>query len=420
MHILLPTDVFPPRCGGAGWSAHALALALQARGHNVSAIVPQQGREREETAPTLGVPTLRFGYGAPNIPFIKNYFRQERLWPRFADAIASAAVSGAPTVIHAQHTQAAAAGALAKERVGAPLVVTVRDHWPWDYFATGLHGDRVPYARQDAASLATDLMARMGPLRGLAGLPAIPYMLGHLRRRQALLQRADAVIAVSRYIAGRLGGIVASERIHIIPNIVDLAAIDATIAAPSQVAIPSLPYLLFAGKLERNKGAHLLPPIFAALGRERPELLERVQIVFCDGGSLQPQLVSELAALGVRAAFLGGIAHDDVLRLMARAVALVFPSLWGEPLSRLWLEAAACGAAIIAMPTGGIADVVSDDVTGLIARGDAQFAAAIIRLVERPDVGLRLRRGARALAERRFATDAVAKIYDKLYVDLLY
>ena len=44
-----------------------------------------------------------------------------------------------------------------------PAVVTVRDHWPWDYFATGLHGDRLPYPRNTVASLLTDLPVRAGP-----------------------------------------------------------------------------------------------------------------------------------------------------------------------------------------------------------------------------------------------------------------
>ena len=74
LHILLPTDVFPPRSGGAGWSAHALALALIERGHAITAVVPRQcgvGIAREEL---LGVPTLRWGYRAPRIPFVQNYF----------------------------------------------------------------------------------------------------------------------------------------------------------------------------------------------------------------------------------------------------------------------------------------------------------------------------------------------------------
>src|SRR5207247_8006295 len=92
LRILLPSDVFPPRCGGAGWSAHALALALIERGHAVTAIVPRratknEGRTTKELfalrrssfvlrrSPenVLGVPTIRADYWAPPIPSIQDY-----------------------------------------------------------------------------------------------------------------------------------------------------------------------------------------------------------------------------------------------------------------------------------------------------------------------------------------------------------
>jgi nucleoside-diphosphate-sugar epimerase len=85
--VLLPSDVFPPRCGGAGWSAHALALALIERGHDVTAIVPRRsakclnnhgdhGDHRENNLQeqssmssvssvvedVLGIPTVRVNY----------------------------------------------------------------------------------------------------------------------------------------------------------------------------------------------------------------------------------------------------------------------------------------------------------------------------------------------------------------------
>src|SRR6266542_4123691 len=94
--VLLPSDVFPPRCGGAGWSAHALALALIERGHALTAIVPRRtttddGRwtmgmlahrpssivHRLPPEDVLGVPTVRVDYWAPRLPIIQNYFRYE-------------------------------------------------------------------------------------------------------------------------------------------------------------------------------------------------------------------------------------------------------------------------------------------------------------------------------------------------------
>jgi len=78
--VLLPSDVFPPRCGGAGWSAHALALALIERGRTVTAIVPRRTTNDERrttkemlplrrssfvvrhTEDVLGVPPIRVDY----------------------------------------------------------------------------------------------------------------------------------------------------------------------------------------------------------------------------------------------------------------------------------------------------------------------------------------------------------------------
>jgi glycosyltransferase involved in cell wall biosynthesis len=321
---------------------------------------------------------------------------------------------------------------MAGKRLGAPVVVTVRDHWPWDYFATGLHGDRIPYPRQTWASLAADLPMRLGPLRGAAALPAIPYMLAHLRRRQAALQQADAVIAVSHYMGRRLSSIVPPERLHVIPNMVDLAALDAVIATPPASIPPDHPYLLFVGKLERNKGAHLLIDVFRELMRlEARELgLEMSQatqasslkpqasdwqLVIAGNGPLRSELERDLAALGVRARFLDWIDHDEVLRLMARCELLLFPSAWGEPLSRVPLEAGACGAAMLAMPTGGTADIIADGVDGALETAPAGFARRMAALLADPARRRALGAAARRTAEQRFAKEIVVRQVEKLY-----
>lgn len=422
MNVVMPTDVFPPRCGGAGWSVHALALALLARGHAVTAIVPQEGTTGQLRDNTSGVPTVRIGYRAPRLPFIRNYFRHERFWPRLADAIAQIAASPAlrpadPVILHAQHVQVAPAAIIAGRRIGAPVVISVRDHWPWDYFATGLHGDRLPYPRQTWASLATDLPARLGPLRGAAALPAIPYMLAHMARRRAALRQASAVIGGSRYIAGRLEGIVAAERLHVIPNIVDLATVDAVIATPPASVPASEPFVLYAGKLERNKGAHLLLDVFRA--DHLADVRRRYTLVIAGNGPLRAEMERELAALGMRVRFLDWVDHDEALRLTARCDLLLFPSAWGEPLSRVLLEACACGAPVLAMPTGGTPDIIVDGVTGAVAATPDRFAARLGELLDRPAERCALGTGARRLAEQRFAPQVVATRMEELYRSLL-
>jgi len=419
MNILLPTDVFPPRCGGAGWSAHALALALIARGHTVTAIVPREGHEGIRTGETLGVPTVFAGYRAPRIPFVRNYARNERLWPRLAHILtmlsADRSPHHTPLIIHAQHVQVAPAAIMAGQRAGAPVIISVRDHWPWDYFATGLHGDRIPYPRQTWASLATDLPARLGPLPGAVALPAIPYMLAHLTHRRAALRQASAVIAGSRYIADRLTDLVEPARLHVIPNIVDLAAIDAIIATPPASVPPDEPFVLFVGKLERNKGAHLLSDIV----RVTRDALHRHTLVIAGAGPLKNDLDRAMRTAHVRARFLDWIDHDEALRLMAHCDLLLFPSAWGEPLSRVLLEACACGAPILAMPTGGTPDIIIDGESGALAATVPAFARRMVELINCPKERRALGAEARRRAERRFTPDIVAGQVERLYQSLI-
>lgn len=423
MQIILPSDVFPPgSVGGAAWSAHALARALLARGHSVTAVVPTRGRRGLIREDALGVPALRWGYRAPGLPFIQNYARHERLWPRLARVIADACAAGAPdlhsTLIHAQHVQTTPAAVIAARRLGMPVVATVRDHWPWDYFATGLHGDRIPYTRNTWAGLATDLVARLGPGRGVLALPAVPYLLAHLRRRAAYLAQADAVIAVSTYIAQRLAPLVPAERIRVIPNMVDVEDNARIAATPLQSAVAA-PFLLFVGKLERNKGAGLLIEIFRALHKAHGALPAPITLVVAGTGAFKAELERELGALGVRSQFLAWVPHDEVLRLMARCELLLFPSAWGEPLSRVLLEASALGTPILAMPSGGTADIISDGDTGALAATPARFAQRLATLLADTAARRDLGDNARRTARRRFASTALIPHYEALYAELL-
>jgi glycogen synthase len=417
IQLLMPTDVFPPDGkGGAAWSSHALATALQKRGHTVTAIVPERGGRGTPTTDALGIPTVRVGYPAPDLPIVQNIFRHELLWPHYARAIAAAATPQRPLLIHAQHVQAAPAAILAGRALGVSVVVTVRDHWPWHYFATGLHGDILPHPNQGWAALATELPARLGPLRGAAALPALPYMLGHVRRRAAYLAQADAVIACSRYIAGRLAGIVRPERLHVLPHMVDTVALAELVATPPGVTLHR-PMLLFAGKLEPNKGAGLLPAIFRELSALNTSL-PPYELVIAGDGALRPVLERDLAALHVPVRFLDWVSHHELLRLMAHCTLLLFPSSWGEPLSRVLIEASAVGAPILAMPTGGTPDLIVDGATGLLAATPHQFARRLQQLLNDPAEAQRLGQSARAFARRTLDVHVLTPRYEALYREL--
>ncbi|ACL25095.1 glycosyltransferase family 4 protein [Chloroflexus aggregans] len=421
MRILIPSDVFPPDGrGGAAWSAYALAIGLQTRGHQVRVIVPCRTPCRKPLIDHNGhLPVQRVPYAAPSIPFIQNYFRYERFWPRLAQTLMTTVRDlGGVDIIHAQHTQTAAAAVIAGASLGVPVVVTVRDHWPWDYFATGLHGNRIPHPGRSLPAIATDLIGRLGPLRGVLAWPAIPYIVAHLRKRATLLAQADAVIAPSNYIARRLTGIVDPARIHVLPNMVDIAASDAIAATPPQTTWEGT-LVLFAGKLEANKGAELLIDVINDLATRQNELPPFTLLIAGDG-ALRPAIDRALATSGVSGRVLAWVEHDELLRLTARCDVLLFPSNWGEPLARALIEAAALGAPIIAMPTGGTPDIIRHGETGILAPTVATMVEWVIRLLNDPALRQRLGAAARATAAERFDANRLLPRYEALYTALAH
>jgi glycogen synthase len=414
LHVLMPTDVFPPIAGGSGWSSYALARALQSRGHRVTAIVPRRGDPGIRRRMQGSVPVIEAGYHAPSLPFVQNYYRFELLWPLLRNVIAAEGYRerSAPIVIHAQHAQTAPAAVLAGRELNAPVIATIRDAWPWHYFATGLLGDRLPFQPRGWTSDWLDLLGRLGPLKGVLAAAAIPYLRRHLQRRAALLAEADAVIAVSGYIRRKLLAIVPAERLHVVPNLVDLAETETIVAMPALHA-PDAPFLLYVGKLQRNKGAHLLPEALSA-ARDRRGGLPRLLIA--GNGELDSELRRELTARGIDFQILGGwIDHDEVLRLMHQAELLLFPSAWGEPLSRVLLEALSAGACIAAINTGGTADAIVDGVSGVLVQDAEELGRAVAALLDDPERRERLRTGARQIARERFAPAVVAAEVEAVY-----
>ncbi|WP_313696554.1 glycosyltransferase family 4 protein [Achromobacter sp.] len=108
--------------------------------------------------------------------------------------------------------------------------------------------------------------------------------------------------------------------------------------------------------------------------------------------------------------------RSDVAALYAAAHIAVLPS-YREGLPKSLIEAAACGRAVVTTDVPGCRDAIEPDVTGLLVpvRDAAALADAIVRLAE--DAALRQSMGTagRALAEREFDINQVARIHVALY-----
>jgi starch synthase len=110
----------------------------------------------------------------------------------------------------------------------------------------------------------------------------------------------------------------------------------------------------------------------------------------------------------------------SVIQLLSHALAFVCPSVY-EPLGIVNLEAMACGTAVVASRVGGIPEVVSDGVTGLLVPPDdpAALAAALNALVRDPARAARYGQAGRDRAVAEFSWQTVAAETAALYAELV-
>jgi glycosyltransferase involved in cell wall biosynthesis len=400
LRILFITDAFPPHAYGSGWSAYHLARGLRAQGHTVRVILAHAALRLEATTYD-DFPVWRAR------PTERTYnpavFAISGLGPgRIARSLVR---RWRPDVIHAQHINSAL---IAHHVAGStPVIITVRDHWPICFYGTALADARCPSCLNGTRSVCN-------VRRGAPDAPRIAHLLKAATMRAMLAQRghvlrAASVIAASEAIEREVRTVVGPDSVTRIPNAVDQGAV----ATADASVIPNIPerFFLFAGKLSAHKGADLLPAIMRSLGDDAPPLL-----VVGDG--------EEAAALhaaandgGLPIRVLGRVPNTAAIGLMRRAIALVTPARWPEPLSRTHLEALAAGCPIVATDTGGTGEIVVDGVTGyLTAVGDTDAMAHALSILA-SDVAMRdkMSVASRDRSTALFSLDAVTNRHIAVY-----
>jgi starch synthase len=256
------------------------------------------------------------------------------------------------------------------------------------------------------------------------------YRLSSFCERTAV-EGADAVVAVSRAMREDVLAAypeIDAERVHVILN-----GIDAEQYRPDgrtdvlEAYGVALPYVLFVGRITRQKGiAHLLAAAHA--------IDPAAQLVLVAGAPDTPEIARETAdAVALLERERGNLVwlervlpKEEVIQLLSHAVCFACPSVY-EPLGIVNLEAMACGAAVVASDVGGIPEVVADGETGLLAHYDAEdpraFEAALAdgvnRLVRDPELARRFGEAGRRRAVEQFSWARIAEQTLDLYRTLV-
>ncbi|QEV22674.1 glycogen synthase [Streptomyces alboniger] len=247
-------------------------------------------------------------------------------------------------------------------------------------------------------------------------------------------ESADAVIAVSGAMREDILACypaVDPAKVHVVHNGIDteLYRPDPGTDVLERLGIdPARPYVLFVGRITRQKGVpHLL--------RAARELDSSAQLVLCAGAPDTPEIDAEFRVLFEELSRGRAGVHwipemlprPEVVQLLTHATVFVCPSVY-EPLGIVNLEAMACGTAVVASRVGGIPEVVQDGVSGLLVPYEHKDPEGFER-----DLGRTLdelladpaRAGAMGAAGRRralgeFGWDAVARRTVEVYEEILH
>lgn len=172
--------------------------------------------------------------------------------------------------------------------------------------------------------------------------------------------------------------------------------------------------VLFVGRVERRKGAHLL---FEAIPQVKA-VLPDCKFVFA--GRLGDEFSSLPALDAGSIRLLGSVPRDELISWYQRATILVAPSLWDNSPNTV-CEAMACGTPVVASRVGGIPELVEDGETGvLVPPNDSDaLAQAICRLLTNPGLREKMAARSREKAAVSFASRQIANVSLSFYQSLL-
>jgi alpha-maltose-1-phosphate synthase len=309
-------------------------------------------------------------------------------------------------VVHCHTWYADMAGFLAKKLWGVPLVLTIHSLEPLRPWKVEQLGN---------AYHLSSWMERTG------------------------IEDADAVIAVSEETRNDVLRFfdVPPDKVHVIHNGIDLQQYRNNPAADALVSRgvdPSRPFVLFVGRITRQKGIiHLVNAI--------PQIDPSLQIVLCAGAPDTKEIGQEMAervaevsqgregVIWIREM----LPREDVIQFYSHAAVFCCPSVY-EPFGIINLEAMACETAVVASAVGGIPEVVVPGETGLLvdlalkegtfdpvdpAKFSADLAAAINKVGTDPALQARFGQAGRRRVEERFSWSAIAERTLALYQSLV-
>lgn len=264
--------------------------------------------------------------------------------------------------------------------------------------------------------------------------PKVPFILtlqeGDLGRnspfdkfwQRRIIKRADAITAISGYLADFAKRFNKKAPLYIVPNGVDLEKFEKLSFVPSsgrgevRSKNGERKIIITVSRLVKKNGIDILIKAVRELKINDWELR-----IIGDGPERKKlgKLV-EKSGIADRVKFLGSIPNEEIPGYLASADVFVRPSR-SEGLGIAFLEAMAAGVPIIGTPVGGIPDFLKDEETGLISEAEDpdDLAEKVSIILKDDNLKKRLIENGRKLVEEKYSWDKIARQMGKIYHEII-
>jgi glycosyltransferase involved in cell wall biosynthesis len=374
---------FPPRIIG-GISSHVYDLSMALTRRNVTVhVVTCDFPGAPENEQVGGVAVHRFNSKIPSTSFLGWVFSMNQAMAEKAIDVINENDEEID-IIHAHDWLVAEAAVKVRQAFSKPLVSTI--HATEMGRRSGIHND---YQR------------------------TINEVEWHL------VNQSSEVICCSDYMADQVSSAfnVQSTRLHVIPNGVNAAKFSGdvdTMPIKQRYAKNGEKIVAFVGRLVHEKGVHVLIGAVPKVLTTMP----KVNFVIVGEGGMKDYLAKEAYDFGVadHVFFAGFVDEKTLISIYRASDAAVFPSLY-EPFGITALEAMAAKTPVIVTDTGGLAEIVEHEKTGIKVYVDNSDSLAwgILRVLKNPDITKKIRENGYLKVLKEYDWNAIAERTMKVY-----
>lgn len=415
LKILMLVEYFKPfDFGGSEWSTLELSTGLSKK-FDIFIMTPNYGKA-PSSEKINGIEIIRFPFYKKirNHNQLSPFWQSNLLWLLWTSIfVLYYSIKNKIDIIHVQGKYLLPAGAISKLITRKKIIITLRDYiilCPLGICLTTQDRscDFFGFIKNEFSQYTSLYLKTKNPFK------LCFFFLATLRGRLNsyflffLLNFVDKKISVSNLVKG----IYKNSGIGQITTIYNPIKIQ-----PNRKIATKGQRIIFAGRLTPGKGVHYLVKAIPSILKNFPQ----VQFEFYGEGfykNILEKLVKEMR-IEKNVLFFKYINHEDLINAIKNSTAVVIPSLWPEPFSRVGLEALAALTPVVVTKRTGNAEFLKEGEWGYTTEPNPTAIALAIKKALRENDKLKnnLRRDAKSLSKKLWIDSIHA--YENIYKSLV-